>query len=185
MAKKPEKAGKRESVSDLVRRAEKGNAGAMNRLLEMGQEFEAGALDSFLKSWGDLGERTETALIKAIMGDHLVAREGLRRNIADMRVELCGPNPSPFERLLVDRIICCWIQLQHVTCIFAWNMRDTTGEWEKVSQRRQDHAQRCFLKAVKTLAEVRRLLGPNIQVNIAEKQVNVLAPGRTADGKEG
>lgn len=58
-------------------------------------------------------------------------------------------------------------------------LKDLTWTGEEGHQRRQDHVQRRFLKAVKTLAEVRRLLGPNIQVNIAEKQINVMAPGRS------
>ena len=38
-------------------------------------------------------------------------------------------------------------------------------------QRRLDAAQRRYLHAIRTLAQVRRLLGPSVQVNIAEKQL--------------
>ena len=33
---------------------------------------------------------------------------------------------------------------------------------------------RRFLQACKALAQVRKLLGPNIQINVAEKQLNVM-----------
>jgi hypothetical protein len=39
--------------------------------------------------------------------------------------------------------------------------------------RRQDRAARQYLKAMRSLAEVRRLLVPSLQVNIADRQVNI------------
>jgi hypothetical protein len=43
--------------------------------------------------------------------------------------------------------------------------------------RRINGAHKRFLSAVKTLATVTRLALPALQVNIARKQVNVVAPG--------
>ena len=40
-------------------------------------------------------------------------------------------------------------------------------------QKWQERSQRRFLSAVKALAQVRKLLGVNVQINIAEQQVNV------------
>ena len=40
-------------------------------------------------------------------------------------------------------------------------------------QEAQDRAQRRYLAAMRTLAQVRRLLTPAVQVKIAEKQINV------------
>jgi hypothetical protein len=40
-------------------------------------------------------------------------------------------------------------------------------------QRRAERAQRQYLRAIKTLATVRRLLTPAIQVNVADKQIVV------------
>ena len=40
-------------------------------------------------------------------------------------------------------------------------------------QRSINRAQRRYLAAIKSLVQVRRLLGPMVQVNIAEKQVNI------------
>jgi len=41
-------------------------------------------------------------------------------------------------------------------------------------QKTQDRATKRFLIACKTFAQVRKLLGPNIQINIADKQVNMM-----------
>ncbi len=43
-------------------------------------------------------------------------------------------------------------------------------------QRRIDATNRRFLAAVKALALVRKLAVPVLQVNLAQKQVNVMAP---------
>jgi hypothetical protein len=40
-------------------------------------------------------------------------------------------------------------------------------------QKQQERAQRRYLAAMRTLAQVRRLLVPAVQLNIAENQVNV------------
>jgi hypothetical protein len=48
-------------------------------------------------------------------------------------------------------------------------------------QRRQDRAVRQCLKALRSLVDVRRLLIPPVQVNLAENQVNI-APAAPAVG---
>ena len=55
--------------------------------------------------------------------------------------------------------------------------------WNEAYQRRIDRAQRRYLQAIRTLAQVRRLAAPatNVQVNVAEHQVNQMgAAVRTA-----
>jgi len=44
-------------------------------------------------------------------------------------------------------------------------------------QNRLSAVQERFLDAVKALAQVRKLLGPNLQVNTADKQINILDAG--------
>ena len=55
----------------------------------------------------------------------------------------------------------------------AATMKDIPLSVDEHYQKRQDRAHRRFLSSVKALAQVRRLLGPSVQVNIAEQQVNV------------
>ena len=77
-------------------------------------------------------------------------------------------------RLLVDQIVVCWLQVNQAerTCVGFYKDGGSMVEAE-FHQRRLDRAQRCYLMAIKTLAQVRRLLAPTVQVNIAEKQLNV------------
>jgi hypothetical protein len=49
---------------------------------------------------------------------------------------------------------------------------------ERMHQQRIERAQRRYLAAIKTLAQVRRMDLPTLQVNIGEKQVNVAGASR-------
>ena len=62
----------------------------------------------------------------------------------------------------------------------AAEARKIGGVSEKVLQKRLDHANRRFLSSIKTLAQVRRLLGPAVQVNLVDKQLNLMAAGEKA-----
>jgi hypothetical protein len=57
--------------------------------------------------------------------------------------------------------------------------------WGEYYQRRMDRAHRRYLSAIKTLALVRKLAVPVLQVNIARKQVNVASPCVAADSERG
>lgn len=94
-----------------------------------------------------------------------------------MLAELAGPSPTPLERLLVERIVASWLQTYHydILCAQAGNITIDQGDY---MQRRQDRAHKRYLSAIKSLAVVRRLLRPSVQVNIAQQQVNVAAAGQ-------
>ncbi len=52
-------------------------------------------------------------------------------------------------------------------------LQDDTFAQGDYAQCRRDRAHRRFLSACKPFAQVRRLLGPGIQVNVADKRVKV------------
>src|SRR5215203_3848601 len=100
-------------------------------------------------------------------------KEVLRNQLAAMREEIAGDNPSPLERLLAERIVITWLQIQLFEGLYASNMSSgtTTIAQSNYEQKRIDHAHRRHLSAIRTLAQIRKL-GPAVQINIAEKQVN-------------
>jgi len=75
------------------------------------------------------------------------------------------------ERLLSKRIAVCWLQLQYYEAIYAQNLSKFTITQSEYHQRRIDKAHRRYLSAIRTLAQIRKL-GPAVQINIAEKQIN-------------
>jgi hypothetical protein len=42
-------------------------------------------------------------------------KETLCRNLELLRAALAGPNPTPIERLLVQRVVACWLQVQNAS----------------------------------------------------------------------
>ena len=112
------------------------------------------------------------AHIKAVAGDDLLHTAGLEKRLEALRNELTGPEPSPLEILLADRICCCWLAV-HQADMHESQLGSGTLAQGDYHQRRHDRAHRRFLTACKAFAQVRRLLGPSIQVNIGEKQINV------------
>jgi hypothetical protein len=113
-----------------------------------------------------------------------VARDRLAqsRKLPLLKAELAGPDPTPLERLLADRVAACWLQLHYYEAILAQSLGNMTIAQGHYQQRRIDSAHRRYLAAIKTLALVRKLAVPVLQVNIAKKQVNVA--GRCAAGAE-
>ena len=57
--------------------------------------------------------------------------------------------------------------------MYAPGMAGRPWAADEFLQRRQDRTQRRLTNACKALAQIRKLLGPNIQINVAEQQVNV------------
>ncbi|MFC1611640.1 hypothetical protein ACFL6C_11830 [Myxococcota bacterium] len=66
----------------------------------------------------------------------------------------------------------CWLALQQAELTLVQHKISSSTHAEFLDKR-VDRAQRRYLQAIKTLAQVRRLLRPSVQVNIAEQQVNV------------
>jgi hypothetical protein len=134
---------------------------------------------------GDLAGRIQQKVIARFRGKgdtpNPLLRESLTRKLELLRGELAGPNPAPLERLLVERVVTCWLQLHYLELLRAGqdnlNLAQMTF-WERCL----DRAQNRYLSAIKTLALVRKLALPVLQVHIAKKQVNVAG---TCPGAEG
>ena len=153
---------------ELITRAEKGDSEALAEVQRLFDE-SPGAWTTF----GDLAANTQRSWVKAIAGQDELLREAVERYLENMQVELAGGSSTPLERLLVERIATCWLALQQAETAYAQNLRRLDGDQGEYYQRRIDRAQRRYIEAIKGLAIIRRLLAPIVQVNIAERQVNV------------
>ncbi len=119
----------------------------------------------------DLARDVERSIVKRMSGDDVFAQEAIPRNLKTMRREIAGENPSPIERLLAERITVCWLELQYFQAIYAQNLDKLTITQSDYHQRRIDKAHRRYLSSIKALAQIRKM-GPAVQINIAEKQIN-------------
>jgi len=163
-------------LHDVTERARQGDQTALPSLRLLLQD--PAAVDYL---GGDLAREAQRMLIDRYSGTDLLLKEALSRKLELLRAELSGPNPTPLERLLIERVVACWLQVQDADVRFA-QAKNLSLEWGDYYQRRMDRAHKRYLSAIKTLATVRKLALPVLQVNIAKKQVNVAGPCLPADG---
>jgi hypothetical protein len=135
----------------------------------------------WLEACGNLAKHAENALIHKFAAKDLAVREGLRKKLEVMRDELASPASVPLERLLAERIVACWLHVYHLETVYA-NKDSMSLDLAMHYQKCIDRAHRRYLSAIKTLATVRKLALPVLQVNIAKKQVNVAGPCLPVDG---
>jgi hypothetical protein len=131
---------------------------------------------------GDLAKQTQRSLIGRPSGTDLLYKESVNRKLELLRAELAGPTPAPLKRLLVERVVSCWLHLHHLETVYA--------DREKMNLEVGGYYQRCltaahkrYLSAIKPLALVRKRAIPVLQVNIAKKQLNVASVGQVAEAE--
>jgi hypothetical protein len=158
---------KHDELLALADRAQKGDKSALPAVRELLQDPANVDLLG-----GDLARQAQLTLINKFSGKNLLFQESLTRKLDLMRAELGGANPTPLEKLLVERVVACWLHLHHLEIIYA-SKESMSLELGAYYQRSLSAAHKRYLSAIKTLAVVRKLAVPVLQVNIARKQVNV------------
>jgi hypothetical protein len=159
-----------EKLHDLLRLAEKGEEDAVPEIRQILDEHP-----DLAWRFVDVAHAAEDALIEGMTkeGD-LAAKELLRCQLEAMREEVAGKNSSALERLLSERVVLTWLEVQLFEALYAKNMRNLPIAQAEHHQKRLDRAHRRHLSAIRELAQMRKLLkGTTItQINIAEKQIN-------------
>jgi hypothetical protein len=158
----------KEDFLSLAKRIKAGDTTALSTLRELFQQ------QGWADSAGNLAKLAQQRLIATIVTD-TACREVLSCQLDHLRVELSGPNPSPLESLLVQRIITCWLHLHYLEVLYTGKQSEklVIGEY---LDRSIDRAHKRYLSAIKALATVRRLAVPILvgQVNIASQQKNIV-----------
>lgn len=159
-----------QAFNKIVQRAAKGDAKALAEVRAVTKAHP--------EVWNALGTDiagvVRDAMIKLLTGEDAVMRDFVNHQLGKMKKGLIGEQPSPLERLLAERICACWLQVQYAEWIYAAKTKaSVTLAHGDYLQRQVDRAQARYLAAIRTLAQVRKLGLPNVQVNIGEKQVNI------------
>ena len=137
----------------------------------------ASLFDSDPNVWraaGDMVEQAARHLIKAASGTSHAVKASMTRGWEQLPTDLARPSDGELERLLVQQVVIAWLHLGYVEYQYSAISTETgltikRGEyWE----RRLSAAQRRYLRATETLARVRRLQLPAVQVNIGAQQIN-------------
>lgn len=155
---------------ETLDQAEKGDRSALPRVRELLDEFP-----SMVDELGDLTQIAQGVMLSKIVGESVLIREAQERKLVALTEQIAGPAPSILEKLLADQIVLCWQHVRYAESDYA-QARDYTFKAGDYYERYIDRAQRRYLAAIKTLAQVRKLELPAMQVNIAAKggkQVNI------------
>jgi hypothetical protein len=161
------------ALSDRAQAGDRAAMAPLRRLLEQPEWVEA--------LGGNLAQQTRLWLVEKFAGKNLLLKESVRRKMDLMAAELAGPSPSALERLLVERVVACWLHLHFLEAAYI-NRDGLTIAQGAYHQRVISAAHKRYLSAIKALAVVRKLALPVLQVNIARKQVNVGACATPPDG---
>jgi hypothetical protein len=103
---------------------------------------------------------------------HDGTKASLKAELCEVAAELAGPSPSPIERMLAEAAATAWFAYRFHEANSATKGADggiSIAQADHV-QRRLDRAHRRLLGTLKTLAAVRRLAVPALQINVAQRQ---------------
>lgn len=159
-----------DEIVDIVGRAQQGDATALGPLRELLKEMPY-LVDALQ---GNLVSLIESRYAEKLGSKNLAFMEALKRKVQTIRDDLEGPEPTPIEKMLIDRIAVCWLHLQHAELVYALKEGRTIHQAD-YQQKRIDRAHRRFISALKALATVRRLAVPVLiaQMNVAQNQVAI------------
>jgi hypothetical protein len=141
--------------AQLLERAQDGDRSVLPALRQL--------LDREAALWqhcGDLARHAEETWLRLITGKNLLLQEAIPRKLAELKAELTSPDATVLERLLVQRIGLCWLQvyfadLEEARGRTGGQAHPATGEQLR---KRLDGAHKRYLQALKQLAAVRKLL---------------------------
>lgn len=171
-----------ERQSKLVNAAQHGDMAAYRAVLD-GMLEDEHLRESILDVEGYIRKQ----LIEATYGqNNLLMVHTLKVKADEQRAALeAGTKPSAMERLLIGRVVTCWLDAQ-LADLLATQVEQGGAALTKADYygKRAARAQRRYLDATLALARVRRLLAPVVaQVNIAQagaQQLNMASPAQPA-----
>jgi hypothetical protein len=142
-----------QTLFTLYHSADMGEQG-MKRLREL-----LGKRPEIYRALGDLSLRAEMAWVDLIVRGRGVGaplKEILLCQVRDLKAQLSGSDPSPLERLLVERITVCWLQVCYsdIAAAVETELDQRLAEFEL---KRLDRAQRRFHRAIRELTSFRKL----------------------------
>src|SRR5215204_6249053 len=121
-----------------------------------------------------IGRRGQGVLIKTVAANDPLTEEALMARLDLMRAEVAGPDPSPLEVLLAERICSLWLLIEALDMLVSVQLladlpREQRSPMSYLQHvfKWQESANRRFLSAIRELARVRKLQSnvPGIQYN--------------------
>ncbi len=139
-------------AQELFNRAAKGDRAVLPEVRRL--------LDQHPETWGaygDLAAQARSSWVALTAGKNLLLRESIERKAVDLQAEVAGPDASPLERFLAERIVATWLQVNYLDALVAQNESAAPAVLRELAKR-QESAERRHQAALKQLALVRKLL---------------------------
>ncbi len=165
------------ALRTLSEKVEKGDKGARKRLRKAVRESSP----EVISRASDISRRGQWALIRTASANDPLTKEALLARVELISADVAGPDPSPLEVLLTERICSLWVLIEVLELLMSAQLspsksRDHLGPVSYLQHvlKWQESASRRFLSAIKTLAQVRRLQSrmpnslTNVQINLSE-----------------
>ena len=162
----------KERLSVLEALSEKAEAGDKAARRELREAVRESAPEVISRA-SEFGKRGRWALIKTASANDVLMEEALGARVELMRTEVAGPDPSPLETLIAERVCSLWLLIELLELLVSAQLSDANKEkrvpmsYLRDVWRWQESASRRYLAALKTLAQVRKLQSntPGIQYN--------------------
>lgn len=139
-------------IHDLLKQAEQGDQSVVPEMKQL--------LDAHPEIWehyGDLALHARESWRHLASASNPYMYEALGRKLDAMKAKIAGSSPTPLEELLVERIVICWLQVSYADTLAA-QTNPTVPIHQSTLQKRQTSAQHRYLRAIQSLATVRKLL---------------------------
>lgn len=168
MSETPEKQGKKEDTKpdidslratvDLARRGVKEVLPRLRKMLDEHPEL--------VGDYNDLARRAQHAWLQ-LFGKDLLAQEGTARQLDAWRKDLAESRASSLEKLVIQRIVACFLQTVYFDAREAVGQDIEPREMAAFRLKRQAQAHQHFLSAVKSLSDLRKVTPPAVVIQIA------------------
>lgn len=136
-------------------------------------------LGNFLREhpglWAYGGNLAEWAIMELIDGvsESSFLRQTLRVGHEQLSQDLGEGRGNLLEQLLIQQVVLAWLRLAIVEYAYSAATNEETSfvKWDYL-EKRLNASQRRFLRACESLARIRRLNVPVVQLNVAQQQIN-------------
>jgi hypothetical protein len=163
-----------DAAAELRELSDKAEAGDVDARLELRERVRACAPEQ-IADLATIARRADGMLIKTISGGEPTMEEALKVYMGQMRREIAGPDPTPLESMLAERVVSGWLLVEVLETLvsaqysrkLADGARRSSPAYLLGQSKILESATRRHHQAITTLARVRKLQAnvPGVQFN--------------------
>lgn len=169
--------GRLEKLRELSERAEAGEADAKKELKRAVRESSP----AVIARASDIGRTAQHVLIGTASGGDPLTKYALSGRLDMMREEVSGPDPTPLEVLLTERVVACWLLVETFEVLMTAQLalegkHRVPLSYLKHVLKWQESANHRYLSSIRELARVRKLQSntpgnqTNVQINLGSER---------------